>query len=295
MQANPHLKAPRRHRARRGFSLLEALLALVIFALISFALSMALSAVFQAQAAAQRRENEANTVRAVFGFLTRDLSAAFISTHNPASVFIANGGQGNASGQSSAGSLLTLTTLAHRIQMDDTAIAGAANTTDSSAAQGMPQADFMLVRYDHDPASGMLYRTISTVPNLEAIGQVTPTPEATLADNVVNLTLRFWDAEQRAFRTEWDYQQQNQAQQDPAQTGAPPNAALNTGSGDATLPAAVAIEMTLRRKDGTTAVFTTTVPVVAPRPASSAAPQATTDPNALLGGAGAGNPLSQGP
>jgi Tfp pilus assembly protein PilV len=288
---------------RRGFSLLEALLALVIFTLISFAISLALSAVFQAQKSAQRREDEASTVRAVFGFLSRDLSAAFISTKNPACVFVGNGAVGGGGGQRASNSLLTLTTLTHRIEMETGSATGSnllnANNANGSNSAGMalPQADFMLVRYDHDPNSGMLYRTTSTVPNLEVIQQATPTPQSLLADRVVDVTLRFWDSEQQTWRTDWDYQQVNQAQPDTAQdptqtgtdTGTDTGTQASTATGDTLLPSAVEITLTISRRDGTTTVFATTLPIVAPSPSEYQAQQnATANTNSPAGGAGTG-------
>jgi hypothetical protein len=281
-----------RRRTRPGFTLLEALLALVIFTIISFAMSLAISAVFQAQAAAQKREDEATTIRAVFGFLTRDLQAAFISPNNPAAVFIAEGSQsgGIASRTSggSTGSLLMLTTLAHRITMEDPTVG--LTGTPNPDAPAVPQADFELVRYDIDPASGTLFRTVSAVPNLETVGQPQPTPQSLLAERIIALNLRFWDAEQKAFRNEWDYQQENQAQEsgDPG-TGLPgetPVPAMNTATGDTALPAAVEVTLIMQRKDGSTATFMTMIPVVAPRPSQTPA-QPTTNPTGGTGGTGA--------
>lgn len=299
----------RKYTARtRGFSLLEALLALVILTLITFAISLALSAMFQAQKSVQRREDESSTVRAVFGFLTRDLSAAFISSKNPISVFVGNGSVGGAAGQRSSSSLLTLTTLSHRIEMESGSQAGGtllnANNANSDGA-ALPQADFMLVRYDHDPSSGMLYRTTSMVPNLEALQQATPTPQSLLADRVIGLTLRFWDAEQRTWRPEWDYEQQNQAQQsqtpqggaqDPTQAGTDTSAQASTATGDTQFPAAAEITLTISRKDGTTATFITTVPIVAPSPSTYQSQQSTTGTGSTTSPqGGAGGPSGTGP
>lgn len=268
--------------ARRGFSLLEALLALVIFTLISFAISLALSTVFQAQAAARRREEEAEVVRAVFGFLTRDLSAAFASASNPAAVFVAGGAALPGTPQRASGSLLLLSTLAHRIDFTDgqTAAAG-------SSAVTMPQADFMLVRYDYDPATGSVFRTTATVPNLEVIERLQPSPEALLAERVTGLLLRFWDAEQRGWRTDWNYQQRNRQQQTPDGNN-PAELQTEVITGDTGLPAAVEITLTLARKDGTTGIYTTTVPVAASQPFAPATAPTGTSPATTGAPAGSG-------
>ncbi|MCS6776306.1 MAG: prepilin-type N-terminal cleavage/methylation domain-containing protein [Chloroherpetonaceae bacterium] len=257
---------------RRGFSLLEALLALVIFTLISFAISLALSTVFQAQAAARRREEEAEVVRAVFGFLTRDLSAAFASANNPAAVFIAGGATTPGTTQRASGSLLLLSTLAHRIDFTDGQVAAT-----GPGVVAMPQADFMLVRYDYDPATGSVFRTTATVPNLEVIERLSPSPESLLAERVTGLFLRFWDAEQRGWRTDWNYQQRNRQQQT-TDSNNPAELQASAAAGDTGLPAAVEITLTLARRDGTTGMYTTTVPVAAPQPFAPATAPAGTSP-----------------
>lgn len=285
-----------RRRVRRAFTLLEALVALVIFAIISVALSLSITTAFQAQDAAQRREEEAGAVRAVFSYLRRDLQSAFISKNNPACVFMANSGAAGGVNNLAAGSLLTLTTLAHRIETDETtmnpagagmALGGSANTLTP------PQADFMLVRYDIEPSSGSLIRTVSAVPNLEMVGQPVPVPEAVLADRIANMTLRFWDAEQQGWRTDWSYQPPEPTTQD---TGQIPTNQAATNTGDTRLPMAVEVTLILLRKDNSPATYTTFIPVVAPNESIVTTQSPTANPTGgAIPGGNAGNAGNQGP
>ena len=82
-----------RLKASRGFTLLEALVALVIFGVLTLSLSLALTTALHAQVYAQQRQQEEGTVRAIFGSLSRDVQAAYVSLSNPAAIFIAGGGQ----------------------------------------------------------------------------------------------------------------------------------------------------------------------------------------------------------
>jgi hypothetical protein len=150
------------------------------------------------------------------------------------------------------------------------------------------------VRYDIDPTTGSLLRSVSPVSNLEAIGQPTPTPQAVLAERIANLTLRFWDVEQKTWRNDWDYQQQNQAQETSSQTGQtgqtgqtdPQNSQPTTTTGDTALPAAIEVTLVLARKDGSPATYTTLIPIVAPRPSTTQTQPAATN---NTGGTGTGN------
>lgn len=290
----------RKRGSARAFTLLEALVALVIFAVISVALSLSLTTAFQAQAKAQQREDEAGAVRAVFGYLTRDLQSAFISKNNPA--FIFQGGQaGSAANSATSGGLLTLTTLAHRIETDETTMAassgGGASNNANAAIQ--PQADFMLVRYDLEPNTGSLLRTVSAVPNLEMVGQPISTPQAVLADRIANLTLRFWDTQQKGWRNEWNYQPPEPTTQAAGQAGsgqtntgqttsgaAQPNTNSSTSTGDTTLPAAVEVTLVLARKDNAPITYTTMIPVVAPYESTTTTQQPATNPTGNTGNTG---------
>lgn len=290
-------RQPRSRVSRSGFTLLEAMLALVIFGVITFALSLSIAASLQAQQVSERRHEESATIRAVFGSLTRDIQAAFPSLNSPVSLFLSGNTRGSASNSSvPVNAQLALTTLSNRIQAPTLEMqqnmSGANNV--NPALQGtsaLPQADCVLVRYDLNPQDGTLSRTVSPVPNLQGIVQPVNGPDTVLAQNIVDFQLRFWDIEQRNWRTDWDFEQQNQAQNPQGQSGSTGQQASSPSqtTGDASLPGAVEATLTLRRSDGMQATYTTMIPVLAPYPSK---PVATVAPatNQQQPGIGGGNP-----
>lgn len=256
----------RAHRQARGFTLVEALIALVIFGLITFALSMSISVALRAQSVSTQRQQDTGEVRAIFGQLGRDLNAAFGSLNSPASVFIAGGSQ---DGSNATGSgLLTLTTLSHRIEADD--LAGGISV--AAAQPPQPQSDCALVRYDLDPATGTLARLESVVPDPQAVSQPSDSPANVLSQRVLAFNLRFWDTTNKTWRTDWDFEQQNQPQQTATntQTGqagqTDQSGAADSATGDSLLPGAVEVTLALRKSDGTPAIYTTLIPIAAPQP-----------------------------
>jgi len=292
-------------RRRSGFTLLEALIALVMFTIITFALSLALSTAVRSHDAAQKREHDASTVRSVFSIISRDIQGAFISKRNPASVFIANnGGSGSSSSAATTGSLLTITTLSYRVQPGDFAdplLSPDGNTQSVDPAGVTPQADFALVRYDLDTTSGTLTRSVVPVPNLDLNKEPSGTPDSILSDRVTSLTLRFYDPAQKTWRNDWDYQQTNQgtsteaAGTDPAMSDNPadPLSGLGGGTdtsadsstqsqatGDNSFPSAVEMTIMIMRSDNTSVTYKTMIPIITPY-----LPQ---DPTTTTGAAGTG-------
>ncbi len=265
-------KIERRNTRRHGFTLLESIIALVIAGIIAFALAMSLSVALQAQSASTRRQEDNGEVRAIFGALTRDLTAAYGSMNNPASVFIAGGGQGSQSALPNGPGLLTLTTLSHRIQAD--ALTGNDMTAQPPAPM-QPQSDCALVRYDLDTTTGRLTRMESAIPNPQAVGQTTPDPANVLSNRVLTLQIRCWDPSMQSWRDYWDFEQQNQSQSQSGSASGTSNQnstnnqnspTSNNGTGDSTLPSAVEVTLALRRADGTPATYTTLIPIAAPQP-----------------------------
>jgi prepilin-type N-terminal cleavage/methylation domain-containing protein len=293
---------------RSGFTLVEVMVALIIFAILTLALSMTLSSALHTQAELQEHQEQAGSVRAIFDLLTRDLQGAHASLNDPNSVFIAGATQGQTNPGGSG--LLTLTSLTQRIESEALAAAqmsagqsaGSGSAT-SSAGQSMPQWDSALVRYDLDTQSGTLRRIVSAVPNLQTMGGVSRSDtKSVLAENIVSLTLRYWDSSQQTWREDWDFEQQNQSassgqnttgqqtsngqnttgqqtgtgQQTTGQTNTPANggtggqtgnsAGNTSANGDSVLPTAVEVTLVLRSKDGTPATYITTIPVIAPQP-----------------------------
>lgn len=215
---------PNRSRPHHGFTLLETLVAMVIFGIITVSLSLAFSVALQSQQTNTTRFEESGSVRIVMDTLTRDIEQAYASAQNPACVFIAGSDQGGAANSSNISSgLLTLTTRSNRINApyaadpnDPNSQNGQSgptlgNTTQDNNDTTPPQSDPALVRYDLDPQSGVLQRTVFAIPNLQYLSQnASGGPETVLANNIVSLTLRFWDTSQQNWRTDWDYEQQNQ-------------------------------------------------------------------------------------
>ena len=270
--------------SRKGFTLLEALVAMVMLTVIMYAVTMALSVSLRAQTTSSQRQEESGTVRAIFGILGRDLQAACGSLNSPASVFMA-GGSG---GKSATESLLTFTSLSGRIQAEglDQPDAKSSDPSQPSA----PQSDMALIHYEFDSLTGTLRRTVSQVPNLQAMMQPTTTEsEGVLAREVQSIRLRFWDAENKNWREDWDFVQQKQAQSQNTSNGqssqngqngqgnqSGQNGQNNGGSsgddssngngadGDKKLPGAVEITLTLKKKTGASITYTTMLPIVAP-------------------------------
>lgn len=275
----------------RGFTLLEVLVAMVIFGILTIALSAALSGSLRSHVLAEQRQDDSENVRGLFAILGRDLQCAYGSKNDPNSMFIAGG-----SGQNSAGNaLLMLSTQTHRITTSDANVdpaAGQSGTNGSpslgtvNGAQGgndAPQQPTEFVRYDLDPQSGTLSRLTQTIPNLQTLQSATPGPENVIAGSIVSLTLQYWDPYKQNWQDSWDFEQPNLP--DPATaaqtmgfpqttgtTGSSGTAAsatgangttTGTGNSDVGLPSAVQITLVLRRKNGSPGNYSMILPIVA--------------------------------
>ena len=272
-------------KAKRGFTLIEAIIALTIFTILIAALSLAMSVALKADSITHQREDDSGTVRAVFDALTRDVQAAFASPNSPASVFIAGSG-GSSSGSSvGGGGLLTLTTLTQHIQADSLT-SGDAQTQDQNSAPtsaGGPQSDMALVQYSLVPGSDgtqTLTRSVTPVPNAQLLSQSQnsdpQSSQTALAEHIVDLTLQFYDQNQQTERSDWDYEQANQQASNVTSSASGGTSAPTTPSttGDSVLPLSVKATIRIKKKDGSVAEFTTTIPIVAvqPQPATNAIP-----------------------
>ena len=277
---------------RNAFTLLEVLVAMIIFGIITVALSTALSGALRAHVLAEQRQEDSENVRGLFAILGRDLQGAYGSKNDPNSIFIA-GGSGQ-SGQNSAGNaLLTLATQTHRITTTDTNVDPAANQAGLGKAPALgsingtqgsndpPQQPLEFVRYDLDPQAGTLTRLTQTVPNLQTIQSATPGPENIIAGNIISLTLQYWDPYQQNWRDSWDFEQPNLP--DPttaAQTMGFPQSTTSTststqssgtgtsgtttgtGNSDVGLPSAVQIMVVLRSSNGSPKSYSMILPIV---------------------------------
>ncbi len=270
-----------------AFTLLEVLVAMIIFGILTIALSAALSGSLRSHVQAEQRQDDTENVRGLFAILGRDLQCAYGSKNDPNSMFIAGG-----SGQNSAGNaLLMLATQTHRITTTDPNVDPAASQSGSNGAAGgaissagsndPPQQPTEFVRYDLDPQSGTLSRLTQTIPNLQTFQSAAPGPENVIASNIVSLTLQYWDPYQQNWRDSWDFEQPNLP--DPAtaaqtmgfpqttgttgssSTAAATTSAATTGTGnsDVGLPSAVQITLTLRRRNGSPGNYSMILPIVA--------------------------------
>lgn len=273
----------------RGFTLLEAMVALIMFGVITTALSLALSSALRSQADAQYHQAQSGAVRAVFDMLTRDIQSAYPSIYDPNSVFVVGGGQSGNGVNTSIGSvpsgLLLLSTLSQSIQTSDPnlnpAAAALSNSGSNTPSADSPQSECALVRYDLDTQSGTLSRTVVDVPSLADMpsGPVNQ-PQSMLAQNVVSLTFNCWDPNQQTWRNEWDYEQQLQSALNgsgasgqsgtttqTSATNGQANATTNSSAtGDTYLPAQIHVQLVIRNNDGTTEQYSTTIPIVTPTP-----------------------------
>jgi prepilin-type N-terminal cleavage/methylation domain-containing protein len=271
-------------RSRGGFTLLEVLVALVIFGVITVALSFTFDTALMTQKANNRRLEELGEVRSVFGYITRDVQQAYATSNSASSVFIAGGGQ-SAGPQSASGSgLLSLVTRGNRINANPQTGAPTGPTGPPSGTDWPPQSETVLVRYDFDPPSHSLTRTVLPVPNYPLLQQTPTDPNTTISSRIDNISFRFWDPTALSWRDGWDYEQQNQQSATSGSGAAATAAASGAGSsvtvssstssntGDTTLPASVEVTVSIRHQDGSTATYVSTIPIVTSPVADGMAP-----------------------
>ena len=272
-----------RGRGARAFTLIEVLVALIIFGVITVALSFTFDTAATTQRANIRRLEELGAVRSVFDYLTRDVQLAYASSNSTSSVFIAGSTQSGPQASTSGG-LLTLMTRGNRI-ISDTATNGAtgAQTGPGAASTSPPQSETVMVRYDFDPSSRTLSRTVLPVPSLQGIQQAQTDPQTVVAGNIQDISLRFWDPTALSWRSDWDYEQQNQ--QSSTASGATgtgagttagaassATATATTATGDTTLPGSVEVTVTVRHQDSSTATYVVTIPLVTSQVVDGMAP-----------------------
>src|SRR5579862_8995824 len=92
----------RRRAPSYGFTLVEVLVSLVIFGIISLALSLALAESLRGQTQLKSKQDQAAIVRAVFDVITRDLHSAYPSLNSSSSIFIAGGAAANSASTSNS-------------------------------------------------------------------------------------------------------------------------------------------------------------------------------------------------
>ncbi|HZT42070.1 MAG TPA: prepilin-type N-terminal cleavage/methylation domain-containing protein [Chthonomonadaceae bacterium] len=247
-------------KGRPGFTMIEAMVALVIFGIITTAIGFAMSVALEAQRASQSRQDDAGEVRAVFDALRQDIPGAYASANDPASMFVTGSDYG------ASNDLLTLSTQIPRLQAYDLGLSSAGNvnamgaTPMGSQQTVPPQTACMLVRYVFDPQAQTLSRLVLPVPDPTVLLQQQPGPDDIIARHVVSVQLSFWDATQNQSRNDWDY-----AHPSTSQAGASTSQSLSTGS-DTYLPSAVDVTVTTLLSDGSQHTMETMIPIVAPQP-----------------------------
>lgn len=172
---------------RRGFTLLEVMVALGIMAVIAALTWGALAGAFQARDFLEESDQHDRSARVALGRISRELSLAFLTSHTDAvntyrTVFIAKDGDGD--------DQVWFSTLAHRRTIRDSRECDQSEITlwtesDPNGGSG----DLVLLHresgwIDHEPDKG---------------GTVLP-----LATSVARFDLRYLDSETGEWRDEWD-------------------------------------------------------------------------------------------
>ncbi len=291
-QSPPFERQTRSAKSQSGFTLIETLVALIIFGIISVAISFSLSTALKTQEVNNRRQEELGTVRSIFASLTRDIQAASVSANNLSGIFMSSSAGGSA-GKNDPRALLTLSTRSQVLQDSSDASGssssgGSFGVQSSQGASVSPQSDLAMVRYEFDPQAHTLKRTTSAVPNVQSLQS--DSSSGVIGTGIVSISLRFWDAENSSYRSDWDYEQKNQATPSASSSSSSSGGASGgktiglgeggassgdpgtSGSGDATLPGSVEVQLELKLKDGSAASYTTNVVILAVSPQSNDAP-----------------------
>jgi len=252
---------------RRGFTLLEMLVALTMLALLTSAAGLAISVAVRQHAQARSYLNELEEERAVLGTMVRDIRHACVSSDNPDSIFLASGTQ--------TGAVLTLTTRAARLDPGD--LTSSTGSSADETAGWRPQSDVAVVQYFLDPEARTLSRCVSTTPGATDLPEP-GSPTTILSRNVAAVEFEFVD-EQQSVRTDWTYA---------ASSETALGAEVDTAQSDSSLPRAVRLRITLVGPDRRPTVLTTTVAPVTPEPAPKGQTPPQTTTQVQPGGQGGG-------
>ena len=257
---------------RRGYTLIEVLVALTMFAFITLATSFALGAALRGNAKLQSSADEMQEIRSIMAILTRDIRAAYAVTGNVNHLFT--------SGGSDSTTILQFSAMSHRISSPPTNADGSSNQADLNP---FPQADVSILSYNFDPQTNVLSRIETNVPNADLIQQSNGLPETVLSNRVQNIQFQYYDPTQTSYRGDWNYT--NSAS---SSTGASSTASSGT-TGDTTLPPSVQVAIDLISKDGQPIHYETTIALATFNPAPAGQkPPAPAAPGVGAGGTGTG-------
>jgi general secretion pathway protein J len=171
---------------RRGFTLLEVMIAVAVLAMIGGLTWKAFDGAYGLKQRIERAEDRDQTVRAALERISREVSMTFLSEHydrkrfrTRPTLFKLRDGRGEAD--------LTITSFAHeRLHID---------------AKESDQALFEYKLERDDVGNRSLYRRVK--PHLDEDPD-RGGEKAVLADDVLKFTVQAWDPKEREWRDEWD-------------------------------------------------------------------------------------------
>jgi general secretion pathway protein J len=171
---------------RRGFTLLEVMIAVAVLAMIGGLTWKAFDGAYGLKQRIERAEDRDQTVRAALERISREVSMTFLSEHydrkrfrTRPTLFKLRDGRGEAD--------LTITSFAHeRLHID---------------AKESDQALFEYKLERDDVGNRSLYRRVK--PHLDEDPE-RGGEKAVLADDVLKFTVQAWDPKEREWRDEWD-------------------------------------------------------------------------------------------
>lgn len=224
-----------------GYTLIEMLVAIIMFALISVATAFLLTAALRGQADLRRTAADAQEARALLAVITRDIRSAFVVTDSASTYFVATGAD--------SGPILQFTSLASRLLPDPTG----SGVSDPYGATALPQSGTVQISYDYDPETMVLSRLATTLPGGESYPE-SGLPDWILSRRVQSIVFTFVDADGNT-RNEWNFQKADTTDESVA-----------SSSYDTTLPVRVDVELELAYETGDTMLFRTSVALANPEP-----------------------------
>ncbi len=273
----------RRTSLSPGYTLIEMLVAIIIFAIITTATAFALTTAVRARENAESTAEDMQEASAIIHLLRHDLRSAIASGSNRATYFV---GQNSGSGD-----LLSFSTLAPRL-----AESSLNEDADSEVTAG-PQSDIALVAYRFEAASRSLFRLSTSAPSTEAL-EASPGAALPISSRVLNIEVSFADPEQGS-KDEWQFtNEEPPAGEASAAAGGGADTGQQAAEGDTKLPASVSIHLELVGRDGRVKTYSTTIAMASAelQPAGQTPPTPNTggQPTGSMGSGGGGGGAGAG-